>query len=72
MDAIDAEDAARVVERIGALPELTRRVVTLRKTYGLNQEQIARKLGITPEQVMEELARAVQACADLGEIGDVH
>lgn len=68
LDAIDAEDALRLVERIKALPDLTRRVVTLRKAWGYSQEEIAVTLNITPEQVMGELVKAVQACADMDDI----
>ena len=70
MDAIDAEDTKRVLERVQALPELTRQVVTLRKKYGCNQEDISRRLNITPEQVMDELSKAVRAFADMGEVAD--
>ena len=53
MDAIDAEETERVMKRVQALPELTRQVVTLRKTYGYSQAEIAEALNITPEQVMD-------------------
>jgi RNA polymerase sigma factor (sigma-70 family) len=70
MDAIDAEETARVVKRIQDLPDLTRQVVTLRKTYGYTQDEIAKRLKITPEQVMQEIGKAVRAFADMGEIDD--
>jgi DNA-directed RNA polymerase specialized sigma24 family protein len=69
-DAIDVESAERVIARIQTLPETTRRVATLRKIYGLSEEEIARQLGISAADVEDHLAAAVAACADMGEISD--
>jgi len=70
LDVIDAEAFERLLGRVHKLPDLTRRVVTMRKAYGLNQEQIADRLGISPDDVLEHLTAAVNACADFGEIAD--
>ena len=68
MDAIDAEETERVMKLVQDLPDLARRVITLRKVYGKSQDEIAAMLKITPDQVMAELSKAVDAFADKGEI----
>ena len=71
-DALDAEETDRVMRLVQSLPDITRRVVTLRKRYGYTQEEIAATLGIPPQQVEDELAKAVTAFADMREVGDEH
>jgi RNA polymerase sigma factor (sigma-70 family) len=71
-DALDAEETERVMKLVEGLPELTRQVITLRKTYGYSQDEIAKRLGITSQQVEDEIVKAVQACADMREFGDEH
>jgi RNA polymerase sigma factor (sigma-70 family) len=71
-DALDAEETERVMKLVECLPELTRQVITLRKTYGYSQDEIAKRLGITSQQVEDEIVKAVQACADMREFGDEH
>ena len=68
MDAIDAEETERVMKRVQALPDLTRQVVTLRKVYGKSEAEIAAMLKITPDQVLAEIRKAVDAFADKGDI----
>lgn len=70
VDALDAEETERVMKMVEALPDLTRQVVTLRKTYGLSQDEIAKRLNITPQQVEDELVKAINAFADTREFGD--
>lgn len=47
------------------LPERPRRVLLLKKAYGLSQPEIARALGIRRSTVESELALAVQHCFEL-------
>jgi RNA polymerase sigma factor (sigma-70 family) len=68
MDALDAEDLERVKQLVGAMPERTRRVVTLRKVYGYSQDEIAHSLHITPQEVDDEIRRALTIMADDSEV----
>jgi DNA-directed RNA polymerase specialized sigma24 family protein len=70
LDVVDAVASERILGRVQGLPEITRRVVTMRKVYGMTQEQIADRLGMSPDAVMDCLVEAVRACADFGEIAD--
>lgn len=70
LDVVDAEQCERLIARVQNLPAITRQVVVLRKVYGFTQEQIAAKLYLDAEEVLEHLTAAVRACADFGEIAD--
>ena len=70
LDVVDAETSERLLSRIQKLPEITRKAVTMRKIYGLTQDQIADRLGISPDDVMGLLVEAVRACAAGAEIAD--
>lgn len=49
---------------IQALPERCRRIFTLRKVYGLSQQDIARKLGVSEHTVSAQLTIGVHKCTD--------
>lgn len=49
--------------RVQGLPDLPRRVLTLRKVYGRSHAQIAERLGITEDQVRDALADAIRGLA---------
>ncbi len=59
-----------LTQAIQALPERCRRVLTLRKIYGLSQKQIAAELGITEHTVEAQVANGMRRCAHfLGRLG---
>jgi RNA polymerase sigma-70 factor (ECF subfamily) len=49
---------------VGGLPEQCRRAFILKKVYGLSQEDIAGRLGITPVEVEKHIARGLLMCRD--------
>lgn len=49
---------------IQSLPERCRRVLTLRKIYGLSQKQIAATLGISEHTVEAQVGNGVRRCAE--------
>lgn len=69
-DALQAEDAERMRKLVEQMPERMRRVITLRKLYGHSQQQIASELGMTMQEVEDEIVAAVKFCADPGETGE--
>jgi RNA polymerase sigma factor (sigma-70 family) len=49
---------------IQALPDRCRRVLTLRKIYGLSQKEIAAQLGISEHTVEAQVGNGVRRCAE--------
>lgn len=49
---------------VGGLPEYSRRAFVLKKVYGLSQQDIAERLGITPEEVERHIANGLLRCRD--------
>lgn len=49
---------------IQALPDRCRRIFTLRKVYGLSQQDIAQKLGVSEHTVSAQLTIGVHKCTD--------
>lgn len=49
---------------IQALPERCRRIFTLRKVYGLSQQEIARQLGVSENTVSAQLTIGIHKCTD--------
>ena len=54
-------------QAIRALPRQCRRVVLLRRVYGLSQREVATRLGISERTVENHIAKAVVACSDFME-----
>ncbi len=52
-----------LTQAIQSLPERCRRVLTLRKIYGLSQKQIAAELGISEHTVEVQVANGMRRCA---------
>jgi RNA polymerase sigma factor (sigma-70 family) len=52
---------------IRALPRQRRRVILLRRVYGLSQREVAAKLGISERTVENHIAQAVVSCSDFME-----
>lgn len=52
-----------LAEAIQSLPERCRRILTLRKIYGLPQREIARQLGIAEHTVEAQVGIGVRRCA---------
>jgi RNA polymerase sigma factor (sigma-70 family) len=52
---------------IRALPRQRRRVILLRRVYGLSQREVAVKLGISERTVENHIAQAVVSCSDFME-----
>ena len=69
-DALDAEEFRHVLDIMQRMPERTRKVVELRKIEGMEQHEIAARLGISMEEVEAEIANAVRFMADNSEIPD--
>lgn len=65
-----AEAAARsqeldiLTQAIQSLPDRCRRVLTLRKIYGLSQKEIAGQLGISEHTVEAQVANGVRRCTE--------
>ncbi len=51
-----------LTEAIQSLPDRCRQIFTLRKVYGLSQEQIATQLGISENTVSAQLTLGVKKC----------
>jgi RNA polymerase sigma-70 factor (ECF subfamily) len=49
---------------VGGLPEHSRRAFVLKKVYGLSQQEIAERLGITPEEVERHITNGLLRCRD--------
>jgi RNA polymerase sigma-70 factor (ECF subfamily) len=49
---------------IGALPRQCRRVLVMRKVFGLSHKEIARRMDISVRTVEKHLAKALQRCQD--------
>jgi RNA polymerase sigma factor (sigma-70 family) len=49
---------------VGGLPEHARRAFVLKKVYGLSQQEIAERLGITPAEVERHIANGLLRCRD--------
>jgi RNA polymerase sigma-70 factor (ECF subfamily) len=49
---------------VGGLPEHARRTFVLKKVYGLSQQDIAERLGITPAEVERHIANGLLRCRD--------
>ncbi len=58
------QELALLAEAIQMLPERCRRILTLRKIYGLPQKEIARQLGIAEHTVEAQVGVGVRRCAD--------
>lgn len=58
------EELALLAEAIQTLPERCRRILTLRKIYGLPQKEIARQLGISEHTVEAQVGIGMHRCAD--------
>jgi RNA polymerase sigma factor (sigma-70 family) len=58
------QELALLAEAIQALPDRCRRILTLRKIYGLPQKEIARQLGIAEHTVEAQVGVGVRRCAD--------
>jgi RNA polymerase sigma factor (sigma-70 family) len=54
-------------QAIRALPRQCRRVVLLRRVYGLSQREVAARLGISERTVENHIAKAVVVCSDFME-----
>lgn len=65
---VEKEQEFRVFcQAIRALPRQCRRVILLRRVYGLSQREVATKLGISERTVENHIAKAVVACSDFME-----
>jgi RNA polymerase sigma-70 factor (ECF subfamily) len=49
---------------VGGLPEHSRRAFVLKKVYGLSQEEIAERLGVTRDEVERHIASGLLLCRD--------
>jgi RNA polymerase sigma factor (sigma-70 family) len=57
------QELALLAEAIQSLPERCRRIITLRKIYGLPQKEIAARLGISEHTVEAQVGIGVRRCA---------
>ena len=57
------QELAFLADAIGALPERCRKVLTLRKLYGLSQREIAAQLGIAEHTVEVQVAKGMRRIA---------
>lgn len=63
--ALDAKQRFVVFCRaVGSLPEQCRRAFILKKVYGLSQQDIAERLGITPSAVEKDIAKGLLLCRE--------
>jgi RNA polymerase sigma factor (sigma-70 family) len=51
-------------QAVGSLPEQCRRVFVLRKVYGLTQQEISQRLGITESTVEKHIAKGLFLCSE--------
>lgn len=58
------QELALLAECVAELPARCRQAFTLRRVYGLTQQEIAQQLKIEESTVEQLLARAVRRCAD--------
>jgi RNA polymerase sigma-70 factor (ECF subfamily) len=58
------QELALLAEAIQSLPERCRRILTLRKIYGIPQREIAHQLGISEHTVEAQVGIGVRRCAD--------
>lgn len=58
------QELAFLAEAIRELPERCRQVITLRKLYGLSQQDIARQLGISEHTVEVQVGKGMRRIAD--------
>jgi RNA polymerase sigma-70 factor (ECF subfamily) len=58
------QELALLSEVVGELPMRIRQAFTLRRVYGLSQQEIAERMGISDKTVEQLLVRAVRRCAD--------
>ena len=64
-DAIaGAEDLQLLIQAIQSLPNRCRRVVTLRKIYGLSQKEVANTLGISEHTVEVQGSIGIRKCTE--------
>jgi RNA polymerase sigma-70 factor (ECF subfamily) len=59
-----AEDLRLLIQAIQALPNRCRQVVTLRKIYGLSQEEVAARLGLSVHTVEAQGAIGLRKCIE--------
>ena len=57
------QEIARLAEAVAELPQRCAEVFTLRKVYGLSQQEIAQHFGISVSTVEQHLVKAVRRCA---------
>lgn len=58
------QELSFLTEAIQSLPDRCRQVFTLRKVYGLSQQEIARRLGISEHTVSAQLTIGVRKCTE--------
>lgn len=58
------EELEILTKAIQALPERCRQIFTLRKVYGMSQQDIGRKLNLSVRTVNAQLAIGINRCAD--------
>ena len=57
-----SQELSFLTEAIQSLPDRCRQVFTLRKVYGLSQQEIARRLGISEHTVSAQLTIGIRKC----------
>ncbi len=63
-DLIQKEEFQILTEAIKTLPKKCRRVVTLRKVYGMSAKQIASELNLSPRTVENQLMIGMKKCRE--------
>jgi len=63
-EVLAREERALLARAIASLPARCRRVLTLRKLYGVPQKEIAARLGISENTVEKHTANGVRLCAE--------
>jgi RNA polymerase sigma-70 factor (ECF subfamily) len=58
------QELALLTEAIQSLPPACRRILTLRKLYGLSQGEIAVRLGLSEKTVSNQIAIGIDKCTD--------
>ncbi len=58
------QELALLTEAIQSLPPACRRILTLRKLYGLSQGEIAAQLGLAEKTVANQIAIGIEKCTD--------
>ena len=59
-----AEDFRILIRAIESLPERCRQVVTLRKIYGLSQQEVAARLGVSEATVETQGSIGLRKCIE--------